>query len=90
MDILVNRLRRLYEEGGLMGSIIDMIIEKGTELDHPFTPKEMSELIYGDSDYQHLIATHQKLKRLVNQGFLEKQKNERVGSQWKVTYKVIV
>ena len=73
-----------------MGSIIDMIIEKGTELDHPFTPKEMSELIYGDSNYQHLIATHQKLKRLVNQGFLEKQKKERVGSQWKVTYKVIV
>lgn len=74
----------------MMGSIIDRIVEIGIGLDHPFTPKEMAELIYGDADYQHLIAIHTKLKRLVNQGFVEKQKNERVGSQWKVTYKVIV
>lgn len=73
-----------------MGSIIDRIVEIGCGLDHPFTPKEMAELVYGDSDYQHMIAIHTKLKRLVNQGFLEKEKKKRVGSQWMVTYKVIV
>ncbi len=73
-----------------MGSIIDQIVEIGTGLDHPFTPKEMAELVYGDADYQHLIAIHQKLKRLVNQGFLKKTKEERVGSQWKVVYEVIM
>lgn len=73
-----------------MGSIIDQIVPIAIQLGCPFTPKQMSELIYGDSEYVHVIAIHTKLKRLVNQGYLKKIKEERIGSQWKVEYEVIV
>lgn len=73
----------------MMGSIIDQIVPVAKQLGCPFTPKEICALIYGDTEYSHVIQIHQKLKRLVNQGYLKKIKNERVGSQWMVFYEVI-